>query len=88
MARLSAGEAYELGGGEQFCRVLGIPILRGRDFEIADRTRRPVPTILNETLARRSSATPTRSAEKSPWAARSRVSSRSSEWPLMPSCAL
>jgi putative ABC transport system permease protein len=50
---LSAREAYELGGGEQFCRVLGIPILRGRDFEVADRTRRPVPTILNETLARR-----------------------------------
>jgi putative ABC transport system permease protein len=50
---LSAREAYELGGGEQFCRVLGIPILRGRDFEIADRTRRPVPAILNETLARR-----------------------------------
>jgi putative ABC transport system permease protein len=50
---ISAREAYELGGGEQFCRVLGIPILRGRDFEIADRTRRPVPTILNETLARR-----------------------------------
>jgi putative ABC transport system permease protein len=50
---LSAREAYELGGGDQFCRVLGIPILRGRDFEIADRTRRPVPAILNETLARR-----------------------------------
>ena len=51
---LSAGpDAYELGGGEQFCRVLGIRMLRGRDFEIADRTRRPVPAILNETLARR-----------------------------------
>lgn len=49
----SAREAYELGGGEQFCRVLGIPVLRGRDFEIADRTRVPVPAILNETLARR-----------------------------------
>ena len=49
----SAREAYELGGGEQFCHVLGIPILRGRDFELADRTRRPVPVILNETLARR-----------------------------------
>jgi predicted permease len=49
----AAREAYELGGGEQFCHVLGIPILRGRDFEIADRTRRPVPAILNETLARR-----------------------------------
>jgi ABC-type antimicrobial peptide transport system permease subunit len=50
---LSTREAYELGGGEQFCRVLGIPVLRGRDFEIADRTRMPVPTILNETLVRR-----------------------------------
>jgi len=50
---LSAREAYELGGGEQFCRVLGIPVLRGRDFEITDRTRVPVPTILNQTLARR-----------------------------------
>jgi predicted permease len=48
-----AWEAYELGGGEQFCHVLGIPILSGRDFEIADRTRRPVPVILNNTLARR-----------------------------------
>jgi predicted permease len=49
----AAHESYELGGGEQFCRVLGIPILRGRDFERADRTRRPVPVILNQTLARR-----------------------------------
>ena len=48
-----AGDAYELGGGEQFFHVLGIPILRGRDFEIADRTRDPVPVILNQTLARR-----------------------------------
>jgi putative ABC transport system permease protein len=46
-------DAYELGGGEQFCRVLGIPILRGRDFERADRTRRPVPVLLNQTLAGR-----------------------------------
>src|ERR1022692_3017634 len=49
----AARDAYELGGGEQFCRVLGIPILRGRDFEIADRERDPVPVILNQTLARR-----------------------------------
>jgi len=49
----AAREAYELVGGEQFCHVLGIPILHGRDFEIADRTRRPVPVILNRTLARR-----------------------------------
>ena len=49
----AAREAYELGGGEQFCRALGIPILRGRDFERADRARRPVPVILNQSLARR-----------------------------------
>ena len=48
----AAHAAYELGGGEQFFHVLGIPILRGRDFETADRTRRPVPVILNQTLAR------------------------------------
>ena len=48
----AAHQAYELGGGEQFCRVLGFPILRGRDFELADRARRPVPVILNQTLAR------------------------------------
>jgi predicted permease len=48
----SAREAYELGGGEQFCRVLGIPILRGRDFQLADRARQPVPAIFNRTLAR------------------------------------
>ena len=49
----TGSEAYALGGGEDFCKVLRIPILRGRDFELADRTRQPVPTILNETLARR-----------------------------------
>jgi putative ABC transport system permease protein len=49
----AAHDAYELGGGEQFFHVLGIPILRGRDFEIADRSRRPVPVVLNQTLARR-----------------------------------
>jgi putative ABC transport system permease protein len=52
-ALAAAQHAYELGGGEEFCRVLGIPILRGRDFERADRRRRPVPAILNQTLARR-----------------------------------
>ena len=35
----SARDAYSMGAGEQFCKVLGIPILRGRDFDIADRTR-------------------------------------------------
>lgn len=45
--------AYSLGAGEDFCRVLGIRILRGRDFAIGDRERKPVPVVLNETLARR-----------------------------------
>jgi len=48
-----ARDAYSVGAGEQFCQVLGIPILRGRDFEVADRTRRPAPAIVNHTLARR-----------------------------------
>ena len=29
-----------------------IPILRGRDFEISDRGRKPIPVIVNRTLAR------------------------------------
>ncbi len=48
-----ARDAYEVGAGEQFSKVLGIPILRGRDFEIADRLRQPVPALVNQTLARR-----------------------------------
>jgi predicted permease len=48
----SARDAYLVGGGEQFCEVLGIPILRGRDFVIADRERQPVPALVNQTLAR------------------------------------
>jgi putative ABC transport system permease protein len=48
-----ARDAYSVGAGEQFCKVLGIRILRGRDFEIADRLRQPVPTLVNQTLARR-----------------------------------
>jgi len=49
----TARDAYEVGAGEQFCHALGIPILRGRDFEIADRSRQPVPVLVNQTLARR-----------------------------------
>jgi len=49
----SARDAYSVGAGEQFCKVLAIPILRGRDFDIADRSRHPVPTLVNQTLARR-----------------------------------
>jgi predicted permease len=48
-----ARDAYSLGAGEQFCRVLDIPILRGRDFEIGDRTREPAPALVNQALARR-----------------------------------
>jgi putative ABC transport system permease protein len=47
-----ARDAYEIGPGEQFYKVLGIPILRGRDFEIADRSRQPVPALVNQALAR------------------------------------
>ncbi|SPE37389.1 conserved membrane hypothetical protein [Candidatus Sulfopaludibacter sp. SbA6] len=49
----AARDAYSVGAGEQFCKVLGIRILRGRDFEIADRSRQPVPALVNRTLARR-----------------------------------
>ncbi len=48
-----ARDAYSVGAGEQFCKVLGIRILRGRDFEIADRVRQPVPALVNQALARR-----------------------------------
>ena len=48
----SARDAYNVGAGEGFCKVLGIPILRGRDFEIADRSRQPEPILVNQTLAR------------------------------------
>jgi hypothetical protein len=52
-ALASARDAYSVGAGERFCKVLGIPVLRGRDFEIADRSRQPVPVLVNQTLARR-----------------------------------
>jgi putative ABC transport system permease protein len=43
--------AYLIGAGENYCAALGIRILRGRDFEIADRGRKPIPVIVNRTLA-------------------------------------
>ncbi len=49
----TARVAYEMGAGEEFCKVLGIPLLRGRDFVVSDRTRRPAPALVNQTLARR-----------------------------------
>jgi predicted permease len=41
-----------MGVGEHYCTTLGIHILRGRDFEITDRGRKPMPVIVNRTLAR------------------------------------
>jgi putative ABC transport system permease protein len=49
----AARDAYTMGAGEQFCKVLGIPVLRGRDFDISDRTRQPVPALVSQALARR-----------------------------------
>lgn len=43
---------YAIGAGENYFSTLGIQILRGRDFEIADRDRKPIPVIVNRTLAR------------------------------------
>lgn len=45
-------EAYRTGVGDQFFTTMAIPILRGRDFEERDRTRRPMPTVINRALAR------------------------------------
>jgi putative ABC transport system permease protein len=48
----AARHAYAMGAGEQYCTTLGIQILRGRDFELTDRGRKPIPVIVNRTLAR------------------------------------
>ena len=45
-------DVYSMTVGEQYFSTLGIPILRGRDFEIADGGRKPTPVILNRALAR------------------------------------
>ena len=45
-------QVFVMGVGEKYCTTLGISILRGRDFEIADRGRKPIPIIVNRTLAR------------------------------------
>jgi putative ABC transport system permease protein len=42
---------YVIGAGENYFRTLQVPILRGRDFAIADRVRTPIPVIVNRTLA-------------------------------------
>jgi ABC-type antimicrobial peptide transport system permease subunit len=43
---------YVMGAGENYFATLNIPILRGRDLEITDRGRIPIPVIVNRTLAR------------------------------------
>jgi putative ABC transport system permease protein len=48
----SARDVYTVGAGPQYCQAFGMRILRGRDFEIADRKRQPAPVIVNRTLAR------------------------------------
>src|ERR1700683_3183353 len=45
-------DLYVMGVGENYFTTLNIPILRGRDLEIRDRGPRPIPVILNQTLAR------------------------------------
>ncbi|HEV3199164.1 MAG TPA: FtsX-like permease family protein [Bryobacteraceae bacterium] len=47
----SARRVYVMGAGEKYCTTLSIPILRGRDFETGDRGRKPIPVIVNRTLA-------------------------------------
>jgi putative ABC transport system permease protein len=49
----SARDAYSVGAGEQFCQTLAMPILHGRDFDIADRSRHPQPVLINQALAHR-----------------------------------
>jgi len=39
--------------GPAFCRTMGIPLLRGRDFTVADATASPKPVIINDALAHR-----------------------------------
>ena len=48
----AARQVFVMGVGEKYCTTLGIHILRGRDFEITDRGRKPIPVIVNRTLAR------------------------------------
>ncbi len=39
--------------GPAFCRTMGVPILRGRDFTADDATASPKPVIINDALAHR-----------------------------------
>jgi putative ABC transport system permease protein len=48
----AAHDIYAMAEGERYFATLRIPILRGSDFEIGDRERKPTPAIVNRTLAR------------------------------------
>jgi predicted permease len=43
---------YVIGAGENYFGTLKVPILRGRDLQIGDRGRTPIPVVVNRTLAR------------------------------------
>jgi hypothetical protein len=49
----AALNAYSMGAGEQFGQILGIRVLGSRDFLVNDCTRKPVPILINQALARR-----------------------------------
>ena len=48
----AAREVYRTGVGDQYFTTFAIPMLRGRDFEQRDRTRSPMPAVINRALAR------------------------------------
>jgi putative ABC transport system permease protein len=48
----AARDVYAMAEGEDYFTTLRIPILRGRDFRLDDRGRKPTPAIVNRTLAR------------------------------------
>ena len=51
-AAAQSRNVYISGVGESYFATLAIPLLYGREFEVADRTRLPRPAILNRTAAR------------------------------------
>lgn len=44
-------DAYVIGAGENYFKTLNVAILRGRDLQIADRGRSPIPVVINRTMA-------------------------------------
>lgn len=50
-AASAARDVYTVAVGENYFATLGIPMLRGREFSIADREHTPTPAIVNRALA-------------------------------------